>query len=117
MASAIATLMVNVFTTSHYTKSHSSKNQQIDGDEEKTGEHERHVHIHTHATHGHAQDSVSLVDHSGSFELLRHRVVSQVLELRILVHSVIATELHFLLYIDVGMESTIKVTVASQYCR
>ncbi|KAK6259452.1 hypothetical protein SCA6_013926 [Theobroma cacao] len=89
MASAIATLMVDAFATSHYTKSHSNETQQIDGDKEKTGEHESHVHAHTHATHGHAHGSVSLVDRSGSSELLRHRVVSQVLELGIVVHSVI----------------------------
>ncbi|EOX93204.1 Zinc transporter 5 precursor [Theobroma cacao] len=86
MASAIATLMVDAFATSHYTKSHSNETQQIDGDKEKTGEHESHVHAHTHATHGHAHGSVSLVDRSGSSELLRHRVVSQ---LGIVVHSVI----------------------------
>ncbi|WRX08811.1 Zinc/iron permease - like 2 [Theobroma cacao] len=77
MTSAIATLMVDVFATSHYTKSHFNKTQHINGDEEKTGEHENHVHVHTHATHGHAHGSVSLVDRSGSSELLRHRVVSQ----------------------------------------
>ncbi|XP_022771785.1 zinc transporter 8-like [Durio zibethinus] len=90
MASAIATLMVDAFATSHYTKSHFNKSQPSDRiDEEKTGEHEHHVHVHTHATHGHAHGSVSMLEHSASTELLRHRVVSQVLELGIVVHSVI----------------------------
>ncbi|XP_022759087.1 zinc transporter 8-like [Durio zibethinus] len=90
MSAAIATLMVDMFATSHYTKSHFNKAQQSDGgDEEKTGEHENHVHVHTHATHGHAHGSVSMLERSVSSELLRHRVVSQVLELGILVHSVI----------------------------
>ncbi|XP_022759090.1 zinc transporter 8-like [Durio zibethinus] len=90
MSSAIATLMVDMFATSHYTKSHFNKTQQSDvGDEEKTGEHENHVHVHTHATHGHAHGSVSMLERSVSSELLRHRVVSQVLELGIVVHSVI----------------------------
>ncbi|XVE78479.1 hypothetical protein DITRI_Ditri13aG0148700 [Diplodiscus trichospermus] len=78
MASAIATLMVDMFATSHYAKSHLNKTQQ---DEEKTYENDGNlVHVHTHATHGHAH---------GSSEVLRHRVVSQVLELGIVVHSVI----------------------------
>ncbi|EOX93206.1 Zinc transporter 5 precursor [Theobroma cacao] len=77
MASAIATLMVDVSATSHYTKSHSNMTQQIDGDEEKTGEHESHVHVHIHATHGHTHDPASLADGSGISELLRHREVSQ----------------------------------------
>ncbi|XVF20961.1 hypothetical protein REPUB_Repub12eG0049100 [Reevesia pubescens] len=90
MASAIATLMVDVFATSHYTKSHFKKTQQSnDGDVEKTGEHENHLQVHTHATHGHAHGSVVMLEPSGSFELLRNRVVSQVLELGIVVHSVI----------------------------
>ncbi|XWS47437.1 hypothetical protein CRYUN_Cryun14cG0151900 [Craigia yunnanensis] len=88
MASAIATLMVDVFATSHYSKSHLNTTKQVNGDEEKTGEiDENPVHVHTHATHGHAHGS--MLERSGSSELLRHRVVSQVLELGIVVHSVI----------------------------
>ncbi|XVF31749.1 hypothetical protein REPUB_Repub17cG0018800 [Reevesia pubescens] len=90
MTSAIATLMVDVFATSHYTKSYLNKNQQVEGDEEKTGEnYVNQVHVHTHATHGHAHGSISMLEHSPSSELLRHRVVSQVLEMGIVVHSVI----------------------------
>ncbi|XWS75741.1 hypothetical protein CRYUN_Cryun01aG0118100 [Craigia yunnanensis] len=91
MSSAIATLMVDMLATSHYTKSHFNKTQQRDGtdDEENTGEHENRVHVHAHATNGHAHGAVSMLEHSASSELLRHRVVSQVLELGIVVHSVI----------------------------
>ncbi|GMI77036.1 zinc transporter 1 precursor [Hibiscus trionum] len=90
MAASIGTLMVDVFATSHYTKSHLHKTQQIkNGDEEKTGENENHLSVHTHATHGHAHGSISMLQRSDSAQLLRHRVVSQVLELGIVVHSVI----------------------------
>ncbi|XVF20970.1 hypothetical protein REPUB_Repub12eG0050000 [Reevesia pubescens] len=89
MLSAIGTLMVDVFPTSHYTKLHSNKIQQIDGDEEKAGKDENHVHVYTHASHGHSQGSISFLEGSGSIELLRHRVISQVLELGIVVDSVI----------------------------
>ncbi|OMO65903.1 Zinc/iron permease [Corchorus capsularis] len=90
MTSAITTLMIDAFATSHYTKSHLKSSQRVEGDEEReTGESGTHVHVHTHATHGHAHGSVSLVENSDSSQLIRHRVVSQVLELGIVVHSVI----------------------------
>ncbi|XWS75743.1 hypothetical protein CRYUN_Cryun01aG0118200 [Craigia yunnanensis] len=89
MTSAIGTLMVDAFATSHFSKRQFNKMQQLGVDEEKTGEHENHLHVHTHATHGHSHGSISLVEGSGSTELLRHRVISQVLELGIVVHSVI----------------------------
>ncbi|TYG56473.1 hypothetical protein ES288_D08G066600v1 [Gossypium darwinii] len=82
MVSAIATLLVDTFVTSHYTKSHLNNTQQGHGDEEKkTKENEIDV-VHVHA-HAHASSI------SGSTQLLRYRVVSQVLELGIVVHSVI----------------------------
>ncbi|KAB2613368.1 zinc transporter 8-like [Pyrus ussuriensis x Pyrus communis] len=84
MMAAIGTLMVDSFATSYYSRSHFKNN--IDADEEKAQEHEGHVHVHTHATHGHAHGAI---DTSPSTELLRHRVISQVLELGIVVHSVI----------------------------
>ncbi|KAF8731820.1 hypothetical protein HU200_015759 [Digitaria exilis] len=59
-------------------------------------DHEGHLHMHTHATHGHAHGSTALVaavgDGGGDGEkehALRHRVIAQVLELGIVVHSVI----------------------------
>ncbi|KAM6548650.1 hypothetical protein CsatB_020326 [Cannabis sativa] len=85
MMSAIATLMVDAFATSYYKNSHFGGV----GDEEKDHDHHAdHVHVHTHATHGHSHGSVQ-DSSTPSSELLRHRVISQVLELGIVVHSVI----------------------------
>ncbi|XP_050215280.1 zinc transporter 8-like [Mercurialis annua] len=89
MVSAIGTLMVDTCATSYFSKSGISKKSLstvvTSGDEEKVG---GEVHVHTHATHGHSHGTV-LGDKSGASELLRHRVISQVLELGIVVHSVI----------------------------
>ncbi|XP_010260702.1 PREDICTED: zinc transporter 8-like [Nelumbo nucifera] len=84
MMSAIGTLMIDTTATSYYNRSHFNKSQLMNGDEERTDEQVSHVHVHTHATYGHAHGSDST-----SSELLRHRVISQVLELGIVVHSVI----------------------------
>ncbi|KAJ7964615.1 Zinc transporter protein [Quillaja saponaria] len=78
MVSAIGTRMVDAFATVYFNKSHSDNKSQAEVvDEEKVQEHEGHVHMHTHS-HVH-----------GSSDLLRHRVISQILELGIVVHSVI----------------------------
>ncbi|XP_050279937.1 zinc transporter 8-like isoform X2 [Quercus robur] len=83
MVSAIGTLMVDAFATSYYRKSHSNQAaQNVVGDVEMGGEHEGHLHFNTRAT-------PSFVDNSASSDLIRHRVISQVLELGIVVHSVI----------------------------
>ncbi|KAL3523143.1 hypothetical protein ACH5RR_015977 [Cinchona calisaya] len=102
MLSAVGTLMVDSVATNYYQRTHSSRKKP--GDEEKNGEHEHeaqpitvddkeaqgHMHLHTHATHGHSHGSTSPSDEEfNSLSLIRHRVVSQVLELGILVHSVI----------------------------
>ncbi|XP_059657034.1 zinc transporter 8-like [Cornus florida] len=85
MVSAIGTLMVDSVANGYYKRLHYSKARPVNyADEERQGEHEGHVHVHTHATHGHAHGSVD----SGS-DLVRHRIVSQVLELGIVVHSII----------------------------
>lgn len=70
MCAAMGTLMVDAFATVYFKKRHMNNN----GDEEKSSGHEGHVHLHTHATHGHAHGSSD----SGSTQLLRHRVISQV---------------------------------------
>ncbi|MCL7029813.1 hypothetical protein MKW94_021669 [Papaver nudicaule] len=93
MMSAIGTLMVDTFATSYYKRSHYNKALPVNRDEEQIGEHAGHVHVHTHATHGHAHGASfanldTTVDSSSS-ELIRNRVISQVLELGIVVHSVI----------------------------
>nr|BAJ34313.1 unnamed protein product [Eutrema halophilum] len=82
MLSAMGTLMIDTFATGYYKRQHfgsNNGNKQVVNvvDEE---EHAGHVHVHTHASHGHAH---------GSTELIRRRIVSQVLEIGIVVHSVI----------------------------
>ncbi|CAA3032762.1 zinc transporter 5-like [Olea europaea subsp. europaea] len=81
MVSAIGTLMVDAYATSHYNKKSSSMAQIASGDEGGV------VPVHTHPTHGHAHGSASVETDSGETQVLRHRVISQVLE--IIVHSVI----------------------------
>ncbi|KAI4338989.1 hypothetical protein MLD38_023982 [Melastoma candidum] len=99
MLATMGTLMVDAYATSYYTKRQFSKgtSDQV-GDEEKDAsagreievghincQAEAHAHSHVHGlgdAHIHAQIS-------GQAELLRHRVISQVLELGIIVHSVI----------------------------
>ncbi|OEL38134.1 Zinc transporter 3 [Dichanthelium oligosanthes] len=111
MCSAMATMMVDSVAAGYYQRSHFRKARPVDdaadgrgaaaaGDEEgAAAEHAGHVHVHTHATHGHAHGHAH--DHGGHghgapaagassvAESIRHRVISQVLELGILVHSVI----------------------------
>ncbi|KAF7140948.1 hypothetical protein RHSIM_Rhsim06G0243600 [Rhododendron simsii] len=104
MMSSIGTLMVDSFATGYYKRLHFNNNSNkthqevIHGDEEIRvivgEEHQGHVHIHTHATHGHAHGSSTNIPSSGHHEivtldLIRHRIISQVLELGIVVHSVI----------------------------
>ncbi|RVW93933.1 Zinc transporter 1 [Vitis vinifera] len=89
MMSAIGTLMVDTFATGYYKRQHFSKPKQVTADEERGQEHAGHVHVHTHATHGHAHGSASPSDEESLSDLIRRRIVSQVLELGIVVHSVI----------------------------
>ncbi|KAL6843160.1 hypothetical protein ACP4OV_026873 [Aristida adscensionis] len=113
MCAAMATMMVDSVAAGYYRRSHFKKARPIDdgadgqavrvaADEEAAAEHAGHVHVHTHATHGHAHGhahghghghggpaaGASPEDASDAVSI-RHRVVSQVLELGILVHSVI----------------------------
>ncbi|CAL9169053.1 unnamed protein product [Musa hybrid cultivar] len=97
MSSAMVTLMIDSFATSYYERSHFSKARPVEekdeskGDEESARDHAGHVHVHTHATHGHAHGSAaaSSPEEASFSDKIRHRVISQVLELGILVHSVI----------------------------
>ncbi|KAL6196832.1 hypothetical protein ACLB2K_032445 [Fragaria x ananassa] len=92
MMSAIGTLMVDAMATGYY-KSSSLKTTQVtdDYEESRVGHdhgHAGHAHGHTHgatqqASNAHGSEELK------SSELIRHRVISQVLELGILVHSVI----------------------------
>ncbi|XP_017970769.1 PREDICTED: zinc transporter 1-like [Theobroma cacao] len=90
MVSAIVTMMIDTIATSFYKRSHFNKALPVNGDEEMLGEHGGHVHVHTHATHGHAHGSAFVSEDSGSSGLIiRQRIISQVLEVGIVVHSVI----------------------------
>lgn len=88
MCTAMGTLMVDTYATAYFQNQNSKKTPTQVENHESTAdeEHEEHVHVHTHASHGHAHGHISS---DTSSELLRHRVVSQVLELGIIVHSVI----------------------------
>ncbi|KAJ0802004.1 putative zinc/iron permease [Helianthus annuus] len=97
MSCAIGALMLDTFATSFYTKMHFNKQktkQVMDvethshshSDDHVVDDHAGHVHVHAHATDGHAHGSV-LSSHE--YQLMRHRIISQVLELGIIVHSVI----------------------------
>ncbi|XP_078175985.1 zinc transporter 3-like [Carex rostrata] len=96
MTSAIVTMMIDSAATSYYKRSHFSKARPLD-EEEMEGDPAGGAHAgHLHATHGpvhsHGQsDMVGGLLPEGLTDdtLLRHRVISQVLELGILVHSVI----------------------------
>ncbi|XAR56084.1 hypothetical protein NMG60_11036401 [Bertholletia excelsa] len=90
MLSAIGTMMIDSFATSYYKRSHFVKPTTLPLNEEGQGEHEDHLHFHNHPTDGHAHGpAFGLQEDSASHHLLRHRVISQVLELGIVVHSVI----------------------------
>lgn len=47
--------------------------------EEMGDEHAGHVHVHTHAEHGHAHGSVTTSGGTHSPELIRHRIIAQVM--------------------------------------
>ncbi|KAL5198050.1 hypothetical protein ABZP36_001562 [Zizania latifolia] len=110
MVGAIGTLVVDTLATGYFTRAHFKKDAAAPAavaDEEKQAaaaaaewpqhhgdgeEHEGRVHVHTHAKHGHAHGSsvlVAAVGEDDNEHTLRHRVISQVLELGIVVHSVI----------------------------
>ncbi|OAY45717.1 zinc transporter 1 [Manihot esculenta] len=89
MVSAVMTMMIDSFATSYYRRLHFEKALPVSGNEEMERKHEGHVHVHTHASHGHAHGSALIADASSTSSHFRHRIVSQVLELGILVHSVI----------------------------
>ncbi|GLT77285.1 hypothetical protein SLA2020_488840 [Shorea laevis] len=95
MMSAIGTLMIDSFATGFYRRIHFDLEQGAGDD------HADHVHVHTHATHGHAHGSAIPSTDGTTSELIRHRVISQVLELGIVVHSVI-------IGVSLGASSSLK---------
>ncbi|KAK4355794.1 hypothetical protein RND71_024765 [Anisodus tanguticus] len=80
MVAAMGTLMVDTYATSYY-----NKKGMKSGLVAQTGDEEGVIHAHSH---GHAHGSASMMAGSDS-DILRNRVISQVLELGIIVHSVI----------------------------
>ncbi|XP_072995906.1 zinc transporter 8-like [Typha latifolia] len=97
MIGALGTLMVDTVATGYFTRLQSKKAAAAVGTVVKTVDMEKadrengdDGHVHTHATHGHAHGaSVLAAAASGPEPLIRQRVISQVLELGIIVHSVI----------------------------
>ncbi|CAN6453838.1 unnamed protein product [Victoria cruziana] len=100
MASIVGTLMVDTLATGYFKRSELSKAKPV-GDEQDVEENKLQRqpaasstsghdinHAHTHTGHGLAHGSV-VDSHDEASRLLRHRVISQVLELGIVVHSVI----------------------------
>ncbi|CAL9046372.1 zinc transporter 8-like [Musa acuminata AAA Group] len=82
MIAAIGTLMIDTLATGYFSRPHNSVSDETKTDIEIRPDvvHEENIHVHTHA-HAHG--------HPSSPQLIRHRVISQVLELGIVVHSVI----------------------------
>ena len=79
MVSAIGTLMEDCLATTYFTRFHLIKAQSEEsGDEEKAAVEAHEGHVHTHASHGHSH---GIVDSSGSgpSQLIRHRVITQVI--------------------------------------
>ncbi|KAI3703166.1 hypothetical protein L6452_28922 [Arctium lappa] len=92
MTCAIGALAVDTYATSFYRKMHFNKHQKprqvhIESTATSSDDHATHLHVHAHATDGHAHGT-SLISSLES-ELIRNRIISQVLELGIIVHSVI----------------------------
>ncbi|KAJ3700344.1 hypothetical protein LUZ61_004049 [Rhynchospora tenuis] len=97
MVAALGTLMIDTVATGYFTRRHFKKAAAAVNDVEAIvqteREHADHVHMHTHASHGHAHGASMLVNAAssghGDTQLIRNRVISEVLELGIIVHSVI----------------------------
>ncbi|KAL2253400.1 zinc transporter 1 [Sesamum indicum] len=90
MMASIGTLVVDTVATSFYESSHLNKAKQVSVDEE-AGDDERagQVHMHSHAAHSHAHGADVSAQETSLPDLVRQRIISQVLELGIVVHSVI----------------------------
>ncbi|KAJ3669048.1 hypothetical protein LUZ60_010998 [Juncus effusus] len=98
MVAAIGTLMTDTLATGYFYRRHFKKAAAAVGDVEASAEaegaHAEHVHVHTHASNGHSHGGTMMAmemenSDDGSKKLIRHRVIAQVLELGIIVHSVI----------------------------
>ncbi|KAF3779083.1 Zinc transporter 5 [Nymphaea thermarum] len=90
MVTAMGTLVLETVAAGYYRKAELSKaapvsSSDLDGDVEAKEEVPVHDH-HSHGAHAHAHGAHL---HGTQSELIRHRIISQVLELGIVVHSVI----------------------------
>ncbi|KAJ8758582.1 hypothetical protein K2173_000303 [Erythroxylum novogranatense] len=86
MLTAIGTLMIESLATGYHKRMELSLNKE---DRSSVGGHandEEHGH---HSGGGHAHGSAFAMEGADSSDLVRHRIVSQVLELGIIVHSVV----------------------------
>ncbi|XP_078158955.1 zinc transporter 5-like isoform X2 [Carex rostrata] len=90
MIAAIGTLMMDTIATGYFSRRHFKKAASAVNDLEATVDAERrhadHVHVHTH---GAAMVVDAATNGDGDSQLIRNRVISKVLELGIIVHSVI----------------------------
>ncbi|KAE9586421.1 putative zinc/iron permease [Lupinus albus] len=86
MCTSMFTLMLDAYATSYFQNSQNNKtgHEVINRDVENSN---GHVDPHTHGAHAHAHTHAAVSYEST--DILRHRVISQVLELGIVVHSVI----------------------------
>ncbi|XP_076942379.1 zinc transporter 3-like [Bidens hawaiensis] len=87
MVATMLTLLFETSSAAYQQKSRLEASQKANGeygDEERNPQHMSQVAVHTHATHGHAHGSMS-----GLSQVDRYRIVSKVLELGIIVHSVV----------------------------
>ncbi|MED6134256.1 hypothetical protein PIB30_035322 [Stylosanthes scabra] len=92
MCTSMGTLMVDAYATAYFQKSNLQKAQVEALADAERGEHVDNTdeaNIHSHGAHGHSHGHAHGLVPSKSSELLRHRVISQVLELGIVVHSVV----------------------------
>ncbi|KAL8192435.1 hypothetical protein R6Q57_027620 [Mikania cordata] len=87
MVATMLTLLFETSSAAYQLRSQSKTTTKPDGghgDEEQNPRHMGQVAAHTHAAHGHAHGSIS-----GLSQVDRYRIVSKVLEVGIIVHSVI----------------------------
>ncbi|KAI3768056.1 hypothetical protein L2E82_18487 [Cichorium intybus] len=94
MVATILTLMFETSSAAYQLRSQTEARPKTavgNRDEESNHVHGGQVAAHTHATHGHAHGSMTQVEggSSGLSQVDRYRIVSKVLELGIIVHSVI----------------------------
>ncbi|KAF8703771.1 hypothetical protein HU200_031862 [Digitaria exilis] len=96
MLAAIATLVVDTVATGYFQRAHNAKTAAAFGNDVDVESSDDHAHAGHEHGHGHAHGVVSVMAAStsndangGTTQLIRHRVIAQVLELGIIVHSVI----------------------------